>query len=113
MQIEIEQLPSATLIRLKGCLMLQEVEQSKYEFHELIETQAMKCVLLDMSDVHLIDSSGIGLIIKGSNTMTRKGGKLKLFGLNSEIYLIFERMTLHKILSIYDSLEHALQSIQA
>ena len=49
------------VVKLKGKLILHNVEQFRKEFFELLDQDA-KAVLFDLEDLKFVDSSGIGLL---------------------------------------------------
>ena len=44
-----------------------------------------KKILLNLSEVNYIDSSGIGEMVSGFTTVTNHGGQLKLLGLSKRV----------------------------
>ncbi len=59
-------------------------------------------ITFDMSSVDIIDSTGIGFIIKVQNTLKRNGGVLSLCNVNSDIIRMFKVMRLDQHISIED-----------
>lgn len=59
-------------------------------------------ITFDMSSVDIIDSTGIGFIIKVQNTLKRNGGVLSLRNVNSDIIRMFKVMRLDQHISIED-----------
>lgn len=59
-------------------------------------------ITFDMGNVDIIDSTGIGFIIKVQNTLKRNGGVLSLCNVNSDIVRMFKVMRLDQHISIED-----------
>lgn len=51
---------------------------------------------LDFSNVHMVDSAGIGLIIATHNSLQKLGGVLELTGVAPEIGDLFQGMRMHQ-----------------
>jgi anti-sigma B factor antagonist len=72
---------------------------------------AHEYVLLDMSRLGFIDSSGLGALLSGLRTMNSKEGQLKLFGMEKPVQALFELVRMHRIFSIYNTREEALAAL--
>lgn len=59
-----------------------------------------KNILIDMEEVAIIDSTGIGFIIKVQNTLKRMNGSLVLRNVNSDIMRMFKVMRLDQHITI-------------
>ncbi len=67
--------------------------------------------LLNMGNVKIIDSCGVGLIIAANNLTTSRGAKLYITNIKPFIIKIFEIMRIHKHLNIFETEEEALKDI--
>ena len=67
-------------------------------------------VLLDMSGVTTIDSSGIGELVGSYTTVTNRGGKLKLLHLPDKLNELLHVTQLITVFEVYDSEQEALSS---
>lgn len=68
-------------------------------------------VLLDMSKLGFIDSSGLGALLSCLRTMNSKNGQLKLFSMAKPVQALFELVRMHRIFSIYNTREEALAAL--
>jgi anti-sigma B factor antagonist len=69
-------------------------------------------LVLDISKVEFVDSSGLGAFLfclKRSNTA---GGDLKVCGMTKAIRVLFELVRFHRIIEIYGSKEEAVKAFQ-
>jgi len=57
-------------------------------------------ILFDLSDIEIVDSSGIGFFIKVQNTLKQQNGSLSLTGASDDIFSMFKIMRLDKHISI-------------
>ena len=67
-------------------------------------------ILLDLSGVTTIDSSGIGELVGSYTTVTNRGGKLKLLNLPSKVNDILQITQLISVFDVYDNEREALDS---
>lgn len=69
--------------------------------------------ILNLDNVKIIDSCGVGLIIVANNVTTSKNCKLYLSNIKPFIVKIFEIMRISKHLAIFDNEDGALQAIKS
>jgi len=72
--------------------------------------QGKKKILLNLSGVKNMDSSGIGELIANYTTITRDGGQLKLLNLTDKIQNLLVITKLLTVFDSYDSEPDALNS---
>jgi anti-sigma B factor antagonist len=64
-------------------------------------------VLIDMSALNFVDSSGLGALLSCLRTMNNKDGHLKLFAMTKPVQALFELVRMHRIFAIYNTREEA------
>lgn len=67
-------------------------------------------ILLDMSGVTTIDSSGIGELVGAFTTVTNRGGKLKLLHLPSKVNDLLHVTQLITVFEVYEGEDEAVKS---
>ncbi len=67
-------------------------------------------VLLDLSGVTTIDSSGIGELVGSYTTVTNRGGKLKLLHLPAKLNELLHVTQLITVFEVYDNEREAVAS---
>ncbi len=67
-------------------------------------------LILDLSRLRFIDSSGLGAILSCLRQLSAKGGDLKLCGMTKQVRAVFELVRMHRIFDIYATREGALQA---
>ena len=84
-------------------------------FREAIQpvTDAREIVVLDMSTLNFVDSSGLGALLSCLRTMNGKNGQLRLYGMTKQVKALFELVRMHRIFTIYNSREEALEDVVA
>jgi len=65
-------------------------------------------LVVDMTEVEFMDSSGLGTLVEALRWSRRNGGQLKLVGLAESVRSIFEISRLETVFEIYDTEAEAL-----
>lgn len=73
----------------------------------LLETGGQQLVI-DLSQVSFIDSSGLGALLSGFKSANLRSGSLVLAGLQSRVQSMFELTRLHRVFEIFTSVDDAL-----
>jgi anti-sigma B factor antagonist len=74
---------------------------------DLISQDKVKLVL-DLSKLSYINSSGLGILINLLKTVQVKGGDIKLTGLQGELRELFSITSLDQIFSVFSSVDEAV-----
>jgi anti-anti-sigma factor len=53
-------------------------------------------LVLDLAEVQMIDSTGIGLLISAHNSLSRLGGRLEVVHASKDIVDLFQTMRIHQ-----------------
>ena len=70
-----------------------------------------KCnLIIDLSAVRFVDSSGLGALVSGFKNASAREGSLKLCCLQPQVRSMFELTRLHRVFEIFASTEEALES---
>lgn len=77
--------------------------------HEALEAGARN-IVIDMSGVTTIDSSGIGELVSSYTRVTNQGGKLKLLSLPTKVTDILQVTQLITIFETFDDEDEAVAS---
>jgi anti-sigma B factor antagonist len=81
----------------------------KDKMAELIESGNM-FILLNMSDVEFIDSSGLGAIVSSLKRMKGRGG-LFICGLKETIMMMFNLTRMNRVFRIFESEQEAINTL--
>ena len=57
-------------------------------------------LVLDLTDVRMVDSSGIGLVISAHNSLRKVGGRLAVIHASAEILELCQTMRIHQHFSV-------------
>jgi anti-sigma B factor antagonist len=106
------QVGDVTVIDSAGRITLGE---GASQFRDMIRDLAgkgNKKLLLNLTDVSYIDSSGIGEMVSGFTTVTNNGGQLKLVGLSKRVKDLLQITKLYTVFEVFDDEADAVRSFQ-
>lgn len=84
------------------------VREFKDAVHALIHEQNR--VVLDMTAVKFVDSSGLGALISCLRLLNTRRGDFKLCAMSRPVRALFELMRMHRVFNIYDARSDAVRS---
>jgi anti-sigma B factor antagonist len=67
-------------------------------------------VVLDMSGVKFVDSSGLGALISCLRQLNARRGDFKLCGMSTTVRALFELMRMHRVFNIHETRQEAVRS---
>ncbi len=101
---------SAIVITFKGQLLGGETAQDfKARIKDLVK-EGRKEIVLDLTKVTYINSSGIGMLVAGLATVSQSGGKLKLAGIEENIHNVFAITNLVSVFDCYKTVDEAISA---
>lgn len=98
---------TACLMSVEGEVDVYTSPQVKQELVALAES-GVTHVILNLSQVEYLDSTGLGVLISGLKRLRENGGNLALVGPGMRILRIFEITGLDRIFDIYPTEQDAL-----
>lgn len=109
MNLETDERGPATILR---------VQENRIDAHSAADLKvaiaglvaAKRNVLIDLSRVEFMDSSGLSALISGLKAANALGGSVKLSGLRPHVKSIFELTRLHRVFEIFSEVDEAAQS---
>ena len=110
MEINVRTAGDVTVLDLKGNLTLGAGEQKMREVIDELLASGRTRLLLNFAAVPVLDSSGIGAIIKSFTTAKKDGGKLKLVNLSRLARQLLSITGLLSVLEVFDDEASALAS---
>jgi anti-sigma B factor antagonist len=110
MEITLRNVGDVTVVDLKGNVTLGAGEQKMREAIDGLLSSGQKKILLNFANVAVLDSSGIGAIIKSFTTAKREGGSLKLVNLSRLARQMLSVTGLLSVLEVFDDESSALAS---
>jgi anti-anti-sigma factor len=98
------------VITLSGDLMLgPESEQVPNLVTDLLQ-QGKRVIVFDIGGVDRIDSTGIGRFIASYNQIAAAKGDMRLAGIRTYLFRVFQVSSLDKIFHFYPSVEEAIKA---
>lgn len=112
MEIEVRSQADVKVIKLRGRLNLGDsVDRMRDTFEDLLNAGQTRLVI-DLGEVSMIDSSGIGLLVRYLTAAKQRAGSVKLLN-PSKFAVQTLRMTgLLKLFETFDDQEQAVSSFQ-
>lgn len=110
MKTKVSERYEAVVIELKGNVMGGEDTKAFNDLlHKLID-EGKKNIVVDLSDVKFMNSSGLGMMIGGLTTMKKAGGNLKLARVTEKIESLLIITKLITIFEFFDNVDDAIKS---
>src|SRR2546426_11770500 len=98
------------IIKLDGKITIGAGDQQLREVISNAVTSGPTNILLDLSGVTTIDSSGIGELVGSYTTVTNRGGKLKLLHLPAKLNELLHVTQLITVFEVYENEQDAIKS---
>ncbi len=83
----------------------------KRDITPLLEANAK--LVLDLSRLRFVDSSGLGAFMYCHRKLKAKDGDLKLSGMSSQLRTLFELVRMHRVFAIHSTREEAVRAFDS
>ena len=104
------QVGDVTVVDAAGRITLGEGASSLRDAIRDLSTKGDKKILLNLSEVNYIDSSGIGEMVSGFTSVTNANGQLKLLGLSKRVKDLLQITKLYTVFEVFDDEAAAVRS---
>ena len=111
MEIEIRERGDVVIMDISGEVDLYNAPDIKNKITTLIDG-GKRNILINLTNVSYIDSSGIGVLISSLSRLKKVGGALKIMGVHGSVKKVFELTKLDKFFEIYQDEEEAIESFK-
>lgn len=108
-EINVEKKNGASLVTISGHLAAAETGYLSAALEDLVAEQ-VALVIVDLSDVDLITSEGLGVLIRARKNVAEYDGRLVLCGLTGNVLDVFRMTRLDKVFVLYESSAAALSA---
>lgn len=105
--INTSDLEGSTLIQIEGEIDLSTVPQFERELTANVE--AGRNVLVDLTAVDFMDSTGIGVLVRASNRAREEGAEVSLACGPGSVRRVLEVSGLDKMITVYPDVQTAVQ----
>jgi len=105
--------PDITVVEISGRLSLgNSLLSVENSIRRLVDGGARK-LIIDLSGLNAIDSSGIGMLVSTSGYIEQAGGRMRLAGAHGSIAKAFQMVHIERIATIEPDLDSACRSLKA
>jgi anti-sigma B factor antagonist len=112
MKASNRQVNGVTVVDMSGRITLGEGSVILRETVKDLVAKGHKKILLNLSDVSYIDSSGIGELVSAFTSVRNQGGELKLLKLTKKVHDLLQITKLYTVFDIKDDEATAVQAFK-
>lgn len=110
MDISVRKQSEVQVIKLRGSLKLgQSVDEFKVLVDELLHGNDTS-IVLNLAEVPIIDSSGIGVLVRSLTSAKQGGGSIKLVQPSKMVVQTLKMVGMWNLFEIFESDEEAVQT---
>ncbi len=110
MTMSSRQAGSVTIVDISGRIELGEESAALRELISQLVSEGHTQILLNLGEVHYIDSSGLGALVSSFTTVKKQGGELKLLNLTAKVTDLMQITKLYTVFDISNDEAAALKS---
>jgi len=110
METGTRQIGDVTVIDVRGRITLGEGNVMLREIVRDLADAGNKRIILNLSEVNYVDSSGLGELVKAHTTIRNKGGELKLANLSKRMQELLHMTRLSSVFDIHEDEALALKT---
>src|SRR5512138_1703202 len=111
MQLAVEQVGDVAI----AAIPVEELDASnaaefKRDMAPVLDAHAN--LVLDLSRLRFVDSSGLGAFISCLRKLNARGGDLKLSGMSKQVRAVFELVRMHRVFDILPTRQEAVRAFE-
>jgi anti-sigma B factor antagonist len=110
MTTNIRQTGAVTVVDISGRIELGGESAALRDIVSDLLSKGHKQILLNLGDVHYIDSSGLGVLVSAFTTVRTHGGELKLLNLTNKVHDLMQITKLYTVFDIANNEGEAVKS---
>jgi anti-sigma B factor antagonist len=110
--IQVQDQDGITFVRVAEKRLYQNIVVPFQEELISIIDRGNDKLIVDLSEVDVINSSGLGVLILASDRLSKIGGKLVVTGLCPLLKELFQRMRLNTLFTVVENQEEALSAVR-
>jgi anti-sigma B factor antagonist len=110
LDVKERQAGDVTVLDMSGAVRIGQGSVALRDSVRTLVEGGKKKILLNLSGVNYIDSSGIGELIANYTTVSREGGQLKLLNLTEKIQNL---LVITKLLTVFDSYDDEADALNS
>jgi anti-sigma B factor antagonist len=93
-----------------GVLDGNQTHQLRGELNDVVGTGA-RLILVDLTNVTFMDSSGLAALVTAFKTVRSAGGKLCVCSVNQQVRMLFELTSMDRVFEIFTDQDHFIQTL--
>ena len=110
MELSTVQDGQVTIVTVSGDLVIGDPESVfKRRISDLLEEGKVH-ILIDCSGLRIVDSTGLGALVRTLTTSQNEGGRAKLLGVGPHLRKLLEITRLDSVFEMFDNREQAVAS---
>lgn len=110
MKFSTKELSGIVVIKMEGSMLGgPEASELNNSLHKLIDGKKKK-IVVDLGDVSLMNSSGLGMLIGGVTTMRNAGGDLKIAAATEKVAQVFKITKINNVIELHETVKSAVES---
>ena len=113
MELETVHRSGVAIVRLTGRLAAGSGDRQLHNLIDDLLAENRKRILLDLSGVSGIDSSGVGELVAGLRVAREMGGELKILKLGGSVHRILDLTQALPLFDVYDDEDTAIAAFGA
>ena len=103
--LEVERLDRGVL-SFHGPLTMENVTP----FMNAVRRESAPTMILDLTNVPYVDSSGLGSLVSAATSCTKSGRRIALTGVNKRVLKVFEITKVEQIFLMFPTLSDAIEA---
>jgi anti-sigma B factor antagonist len=109
MQADFSAKDSTGLLTLTGDLNAAQVDDLRQKFKDWYQANSgLKNVVVDLGQVGMVDSAGLGVLIAFLKQVSERQGELRLADIQKRVRMVFEITRTNRLFDIFDSVDEAV-----
>lgn len=93
--------PDVVLLEIAGRIVLgRECQSVEWQVQDLLKANQKK-VILDLSKVNMVDSTGVGIVVMCLARLKKAGGELRIAGATGKVEEVFRLTNIDKVTPLY------------
>lgn len=109
---KVKRIQNVLIIHLCGELDHHTAEKVRVDIENELQKETYTHLILNLEQLHFMDSSGLGVILGRYKKVSQSGGKMILCSVQPSIYRLMEMSGLFKIISFFDNEKSALDACE-
>ena len=111
-KLNTREVGDVTVVDVSGRITLGEGSSAMRDTLRELVAGGKKKILLNLSEVTYIDSSGIGELVSGFTAVSNQGGQLKLLNLTKKVHDLLQITKLLTVFDVHDDEAKAISSFE-